>query len=351
MARTTSQFRHFFPAWSGYLHGIIENNCTELGNDYYDVSNESRLLPYELANCILDNMAEFRKTEMSITAVILGLLPTILQQVGPTVAEVSVLATRRPLLAFLLGIAMPSVSTSGSVNPAETLRSPVDVHIYSGALARAQWLWWSISAAEYLIALAAITNVFHQLYQLAYWSISISSIAVYNGGISQTYAPFLWVILLVPAHLIGFWGFKLRYRTSRRARDGKTWIQAIKSEFSPCVMGEPLLLKEVKKGLLFIVVRYFTDMASLAVFIFGTVALSSQIFISLGDVIPVIGRFLLSTLVCRLILLFELHGLREATSRLEKTDDVQLLGGGYTPVFGQDGTGSAVTRVPGHETT
>lgn len=50
---------------------------------------------------------------MGITAVILGLLPTILQQIGPTVAEVTVLASRRPMLALLPGVAMPSVATGG----------------------------------------------------------------------------------------------------------------------------------------------------------------------------------------------------------------------------------------------
>ena len=347
MARTSSQFRQFFPAWSGYLHDIIDKNCAEVRDDYRNPANENRMLSYEFADCILDKMSEFRKTEMGITAVILGLLPTILQQVGPTVAEVSVLASRRPLLAFLLGIAMPALSTGGPLdNPAEALRSPVDVHVYAGILAQADWLWLVISAAEYLVALAAVTNLFHQLYQLAYWSISVSSIAVYAGGISQAYAPFLWVILLVPAHLLGFLGFKLRYRPSKQTIDRKTWLQAIGSEFQPCATGKPLLLTEVKKSLLFLVVRYLTDMASLVVFIFGTVALSSQIFISLGDVVPVIGRFLASTLVCRLILSFELHGLREATSRSQKTDDV-LLGGGYRPVFGQDGKGTAVTQVSG----
>ncbi|KAK4233817.1 hypothetical protein C8A03DRAFT_19173 [Achaetomium macrosporum] len=344
MARTTSQFREFFPAWQGYLLQIIENEtengCRNESVEYHDPSNTDKMLTFQLINCILEKMDEFRKTEMSITSVILGLLPTILQQVGPTVAEVSVLATRRPLLALLLGIAMPSVRTDGSLD--EPLKRSADIAIRSGVLARALWPWLLISAAEYLIAVTAVANVFYQVHQLAYWSISVSAIAVDSGTLSQTYAPFLWVMLSVPAHLLGFWSLKLGYRPSEQVRNSKgvserkTWACVIGSEFIPCAKGRPLSLDERKRGLPFILVQYLTNLASFAMFIFGTVALSSQIFISLGDVVPVIGRFICGTIVCRLILLFELYGLRELTNEPLKKDGA-LLSDSQKLVSGQEG--------------
>ncbi|KAK2883364.1 hypothetical protein FQN49_000004 [Arthroderma sp. PD_2] len=341
-ARSTSQFRQFFPAWNGYLLDIIDKECKEQRDKYFDPSNGERMLSYNLADCLLGGMEEFRKTEMGITAVILGLLPTMLQTFGPTVAEVSVLASRRPLLALFLGIAMPSVSTGGPLaNPAESLRRAIDFRIRSLVLPQARWSWLLISAAQYLIAAAAAANVFHQVYQLAYLSISVSAIAVDSGSISETYTPFLWLMLLVPVHLLGFWRLKLRYRPSKEAGDEKlterkSWIQGFKSEFVPCALGNPLLLTKVDKGLLSIVVQFFMEIASAVVFIFSTVALSSQIFISLGDVVPIIVRFLIGTLVCRAILLFELHGLREVTSQPQKKDAKHS---GYESVCGLDGKG------------
>lgn len=349
MARTTSQFRHFFPAWDGLLLNIIEENCTSERDAYHDSSNQDAGLPFLLANCVLDGMEEFRKTEMGITAVILGLLPTILQQVGPTVAEVSVLATRRPLLTLMLSIAMPAVSTGGPLtDPADALRRPVDIHIRAGVLAKARWPWLLISGAEYLIALAAVTNLFHLLYQLAFLSVSVSSIAVYTGGLSQAYSPFLWVILALPAHLLGIWGLKLRYRLSEQvpekfSKRKSWWSQIIGSEFTPCADGEPLLLTQVKKGLLFVLVNFFTEMASVAMFVFGTVALSSQIFISLGDVVPLIARFMIGTLICRLILVFELYGLREVTSRSIQ-DGAVVVDGGYESVDGHERKSGPIER-------
>ncbi|KAK9423758.1 hypothetical protein SUNI508_03774 [Seiridium unicorne] len=47
---------------------------------------------------------------MAASAVILGLLPTILQSLGSTIAETSLLELRRPGLAFLLAAGSPAVA-------------------------------------------------------------------------------------------------------------------------------------------------------------------------------------------------------------------------------------------------
>ncbi|KPM37674.1 hypothetical protein AK830_g8909 [Neonectria ditissima] len=223
-ARQTSQFRTFFPAWNENLLYIIDNDCPEQRDAYRDPSNDPHAFgpAYQLAKCILNEMDEFRKIEMGVTTLLLGLLPTMLQQGSPTVAEVSVLATRRPILAFLLAVAMASARMGRSLaNPADTLCHSVDFRVRSGLLARAGWPWLLISIAEYLIAAGAVANVLYLVYQLAYWSVSVSSIAVYSGSIPQTYPPFLWIMLLAPVHFLGFWSFKLQYRPSGRNKDSK----------------------------------------------------------------------------------------------------------------------------------
>ena len=48
---------------------------------------------------------------------------------------------------------------------------------------------------------------------------------------------------------------------------------------------------------------------------YATILLSSQIFISLGDAIVVMARFISGVLVCRWIVVFELRGMREVTSQ------------------------------------
>ncbi|SPO04029.1 uncharacterized protein DNG_06712 [Cephalotrichum gorgonifer] len=342
-ARTTKQYRQFFPGWNVYLRNITDNACHDELLAYQDPEGEYLGPPALLLDCILSEMSEIRKTEMGITAVVLGLLPTMLQQIGPTVSEVGVLASRRPLLAFLLSFAMPSVSTGGAMaDPVEGLRRPVVFRMRSLPSARGGWLWVLVSALEYLIALTALGNTLHQISTLALWSISISAMAIQSGAISQTFGPFLWVTLVVPAHLLYFWSFKMQYKKrdgdGERTLERETWLQTIASEFVPCAAGEPMLLTQVHTGLLHFVVEFATDIASLVVFIFGTIVLSSQIFISMADVVPIVGRILASTLVCRLVVLFELHGIREANSDSETKDGV-LLSDGPQSGYEQDNKG------------
>lgn len=339
-ARTTRQYRQFFPAWNEYLLDLIDTECKQELVAYQDPNGPYLGPPAELMDCVLDGMPEIRKTEMGITAVVLGLLPTMIQQIGPTVSEVGVLASRRPLLAFLLGVAMPSTSTGGPMaDPAEGLRAPLRFRLRTGVFGRAPWLWALVSTIEYLIAAAAVVNTFHQIWQLALLSISVSAMAIHSGAISQTYGPFLWAVLVVPAHLLYFWSFKMQYK-ERRAhsevpREKRTWLQAMRSEFVPCAAGEPMLLSRLQTGLFCFTVEFMTEVASLVVMVFGTIALSSQIFISMGDVVPIIARFLVGTLVCRLVVLFELHGIREANSDSERKDDV-LLGDALQSSYEQE---------------
>lgn len=342
-ARTTRQYRQFFPAWNDYLLDLIDTECDKELVAYQDPNGPYQGPPAELMDCVLDGMSEIRKTEMGITAVVLGLLPTMLQQIGPTVSEVGVLASRRPLLAFLLGIAMPSTNTGGPMaDPAEGLRGPLRFRMRSGVFGRVPWLWALVSSLEYLIAAAAVANTFHQIWQLALLSISVSAMAIHSGSISQTYGPFLWAVLVVPAHLCYFWSFKMQYKERRTHNKGpherRTWLQVMGSEFVPCAAGDPMLLTRLPTGLLCFVVEFTTEVASLVVMVFGTVALSSQIFISMGDVVPIIARFLAGTLVCRLVVLFELHGIREANWDSERKDDV-LLSDGHQSGYTQDNKG------------
>lgn len=129
-----------------------------------------------------------------------------------------------------------------------------------------------ISATECFLAAAAVANVFHQVYQLDYWSISVSSIAIDGGVISQTYAPFLWLILLVQAHPLGFWSFKLHYRPTKEGKNSGTLVkrklrlQVLKSEFVSWAKGNPMLLDKVDRGLLSIAVQFATEMASIVIF-------------------------------------------------------------------------------------
>lgn len=189
----------------------------------------------------------------------------------------------------------------------------------------------ALSLLEYVLAAAAVANVFHQVYQLAYRSVSVSAIAIESGPISKSYPLFLGLMLLLPVHALGFWGVRLRYSATEQV----SWGRAAREEFLPCARGRALVL-EARSGQdigpFSAVVKYVADVSSVVVFVFGIVALSSQIIITLGDVVPVIARFMTGTLVCRAVRSFEMHGLWEVTS--SRREDGEGAGSEYEMIAG-----------------
>jgi hypothetical protein len=322
MAVSTSQFRYFFPAWKNMLLEIMSDpeKCANQTTKYFnfDISGA-----YELTDCILKSMNEFQKIEMSITAILLGLLPTMLQLIGPPICDVSLLATRRPLLAFFLAIGTPSLSFNGEskyLDPITGLSAKVKLTTRPGILSKYSILSQVfISFTEYILAGAAAANVVYQAYQLAYWSVSFATIAIDTGPyISKSYGPFLWIMLLGPVHLLSLSAFWLKYGETNTGEKQKSLGRRIRNfiggALQPCAYGRPLLLREKDDTYFHVIVAWLVNLGIVVVFIYATVALSSQAFISLGDIVPVIARFLAGTLICRAILMYELHGLREVTS-------------------------------------
>jgi hypothetical protein len=316
-ARSRYQFQHFFPIWGGQLIGIRDNNCSTQWHAYNDPNDDYHYLPYNLAGCLIENMTEFQKTEMSIVSVVFGLLPTALMLIGPTTSEISLLARRRPLLAILLSIAMPSIQlTEGNPysDPASYLREPVDISGRPWIFARPS-LWALMSAAEYMLAAGAAANMVYQSYLIATHAVTVSTIAIYSEPLPMVYGPFLWIILILIVHACGGFAAGLRYAPNPDCRQAGSGLRLrLANELTPCTYGDPVWLVPRRKTYLYLAAVYATQLGVVALFLYATVILSSQIFISLGDAVPVIGLYLTGAAICRLILSIELHGMKEVTS-------------------------------------
>lgn len=325
--QTASQFQKFFPAWSETLSFIRDNNCTTQRDAYNDSTKIDSGLAYNLANCILSYMPAFKGVEMSIVSILFGLLPSMMLMVGPTPGEVSLLAMRRPVLALLLTTPMPSVRFFDDwmhYDHISFLRRRVDFTFQPKILAKTPtWLRALLSVFEYTMAGVAVANMVFQAYQLAFWAVSVSTIAINSGSLPETYAPFLWILLIVLMHLLTFIAMSLRYRKDpEHPRVGhKPLLRWLNDEITPCLYNDPLLLVQADNSYLQIFVFYWAGMGVVVLFVYATVILSSTIFISLGDAIPVMARFFLGSLVCRWILLFELHGMKQVTSQYIKSQE------------------------------
>ena len=109
--------------------------------------------------CILDNIHETTKTDIASAGVLLGLLPALLGVLGSSTIETSCLATRRPVLAFLLCFASPAVNPirmydyTDVLEKIMTLNETVRLPGMSGNGSQ------SVALAKYVFALAAIANI------------------------------------------------------------------------------------------------------------------------------------------------------------------------------------------------
>ncbi|ETS82702.1 hypothetical protein PFICI_04578 [Pestalotiopsis fici W106-1] len=328
---TFSQFQYFFPEWSKELTYIRDNNCSDDYAAYIDPDkprihhDPSGYTPinfngYYLANCILDNMDEFQKAEMGVVAVVLGLLPTLLTMIGPTRDEVSLLALRRPVLAGLLSLSQPVLrQADAKSSPWENLDVPHVLRILP-FLSRPD-SWWEIMllAIEYVTAMGAVANLVYLGVQLAYKSITVSTIAF--NTLPSTYGTLLWLILMVAINLLSTLDLWLRCRMGREEPPSGTPHSWLSIQLAPRItVHNPKALMTVHDVettprfsatiyALQKLMSFLADMGVVALFIYATIIMSSQLFISMWDAVKLMAQILAGAMASKLVLRFELHGM------------------------------------------
>ena len=87
-------------------------------------------------------------------------------------------------------------------------------------------------------------------------------------------------------------------------------------ELTPAVYHRVTALRVRKDGPWFYVITWSLYIAVSVHILFGTLILASMLFISLSDAVGIVGRYVLSTVVCRLVLEFELVGMSQDRVRV-----------------------------------
>lgn len=316
-------FKHWYPQYRHVFESIMEEYCQA---EYHGYQTEVAPKDYlsgtvtPVIDCILKNLNETRKSNMAAAAVVLGLLPTTLGLVGSTTMEVGLVALRRPFLAFLLAAGAPAVSpirTFDYVDPKELLQKPPgSVKVFSMGPTKK----FAIALLQYVVAAAAVLNLATVSYQLCIRTVC-------SFAPETAYEPAVWAFLAVAVHIFGSWSVYLRVRMVTGGSGvgrGRLW-QRILREFTPSAAREEaeLEIKDETYGYIFL--AWFTSMGTVLHIVYGTLLFSSIIFISTGDAVLVVVRYLSSTLVCRAIVMFELSGLRQVLDR-QKGDSRNSLG-------------------------
>ncbi|KAJ4253787.1 hypothetical protein NW762_010181 [Fusarium torreyae] len=333
LGRTRSQFKHWFPTVEQFAKHRFEEACPEQYADYFNetLPDEGGAHKYSqaLMNCILEEYGELNMAGMAVTAILLALLPSGLVQFGPSMAEISILSARRPVLATLLGFGLMSPNPTefeyeDILDKASNGGAPlIPIQALDGRSFLAKV---AVSLVEYIIAMAAAGNLFYQVYRFTYQSISLAPLMVYLNGLPEAATLFGWASLNLPLYLLSFGVFALAFRQVRSKsgfnRGGNRLIELITDELTPCGQGRDLKIeRRPNRQFLFQLLGTAVRLVAGLHIILGTVLIGSIVLIPIADSLPLIYSFVFAALFTRAVLSFELNGLARTTT-IVSTDTV-----------------------------
>jgi len=230
-------------------------------------------------------------------------MPFALSVLGSSSEESALLyvISRRPVLTTLLLAGSPVVV---ALRPFE-FKDPVGIlrsregRFYSLKVGPS----WIILALEYLIALASVANVVHVTYQLG---VGVITMILPDSS----YLPGLWGAAGILVHVIGAMCLKSRLRLLTPKNES-----IFRSEFT-LSSAKSITIETVPENKLFLVLSWITSCSTTFHVIFGTLAFSSMQFISVKDAFGVIGRYTASVTLCRVVIMYELSGLRSSVDSI-----------------------------------
>ncbi|KAI0834865.1 hypothetical protein F5Y06DRAFT_149911 [Hypoxylon sp. FL0890] len=339
------QFETFFPNNNRMLTNFSTGICNLTLRDYRAAfrappgSIEARKM-LSICNrheaCIYGQLVPSVALNYQGASIFLGLAPYILSTLGPTVAELSLLSVHRPFLSFLISLGAP-VSTPTRVFDFDDPRDLLSGKGRNLAIGRiAGWLAILISAVQYVLAGLAATNVISTM-------IAVGQKTTLAWACTTQFAPLLWAVLASFVAVVAMAGTLMIKWTypSGDCRYGKTstyvgrhtnigyaprlialfWRnigQALRSEITICANRNDRAFghgreKHTKLPKLAVFLHIAAGCMSFVLFLFGTAVFSALQLVTFIDAFArIIARLIASSVICRLILIFELAGLRGA---------------------------------------
>ncbi|KNG90556.1 hypothetical protein ANOM_001540 [Aspergillus nomiae NRRL 13137] len=328
-AAAPDQFQHWYKQFRLQIEFVLNNNCSEQYHNYlnqtpgfdpeyqlwYDPTKGSALTA-PLVSCMLSNLPENVKANMANAGVILGLLPTMLSMLGSNTVDTAILArvAGRPFLSLCLALGSPAVLPDRpfeypnvkALLGADGVKKRIAIAKPGGRT------WILISALEYIVALGAVANVATVCYQLGIRCIC-------NYATEVTAQPLIWAFIIALIHIGGMIALSLRYRVIRhpvvelRNTRLNRFRRYLVREITPSLYATPVPdVDEIEESYLFLLFSWCVSTGAVVHILYGTMVLSSLLFISVQDALANAGRFLASVVCCRAVLAYELAGLRQA---------------------------------------
>lgn len=336
------QFRSWFPKYRVDFENALLGSCAgdiaAYNAAYYAATEEAKgqLLTacYSTERCIMDSLSSDRAAKFQSASVILGLLPSlVLAELGPSVAELSLLSVYRPLLSLLISIAAPAIFPT---RPFEYNDPTLALAGHHKLTIQPQKPWKArvLAVLETICVVGAVYNTIDI-------SVAISHRSILSWGCTTTFIVPLWNVLPAIIHITSAVSYYIAVQsnnsTSNRipvAITAKDQRIANKSETSPYTYYPKKLFHILAKGWKLesaicanhaerdvnasipiprfaMILNIIAGGMGFVYVVFGTVAFSSLCFISVADVLQwILPRYIGSAVLCRFILLIEIGGLK-----------------------------------------
>ncbi len=360
----TNQFRQWYPQYGEVFSTILHTKCTAQYDHYlvgivnssteinrFEGGDEASALTQPVIQCIFSHLSEFIKSQISSAQVLLGVAPTILALLGPSMDETAVffLVGRRPLMSLLLACGSPSVYFDRAFKYSEPTGLLADHPLRLRQDPIRGPFRVLVVLLEYLFAGVAVANV-----ALVDYELGVKTICVIMTD--WIWAPMFWGFLTILIH--GAAAVVTRLRMRRLGRDehptGRDiglrewarrhlrmpgllygWEVAEWRVFSSSSRGDigdnDVRIDVFPESKEFIVLAWVLSAGTICNILFGTLILSSTVFIGPRDALAVVARYMASVMVCRVVLMYELANLRNAKKRTDENGGTST--GGSSNVY------------------
>lgn len=305
------RFQHWFKQYAPYLTNA-SHYCTQEIQNYYNDDNSIRNLASGtsaaiVTDCILRDVPAAMQANLTSAQVLLGIVPAVCGLIGPSIADVAVLSTYRPLLAMLLAIGSPAIniikvfSRVKVAKPLKPSSSPLVISTMDWLARQNRYVQGGIEGLCYVGALAAIANnvrnsVFLDIMTLSGWS---------PGAL---FMPLAWSTLALLIHGVGMIAIRTRKHEAGDYWNAKGFLQ------SRAVFTLQGAKDTISSELLFFAESIFAVIHV----VFGVFVLSSLVFIGAYEALQTALIYFASAALCHFILLFQLSETKAELSRAKQ---------------------------------
>jgi hypothetical protein len=322
-----NQFQAWYSEYRRIFQKILREDCSEehafflagqsnperFDKDQWSGATHTSQVVFPLASCILNHCSEWMKANMAAAAVLLGLTPTILAAIAPSIEESSsiFIIARRPLLGLCLAAGIPSLYPFQTLEYKRAIKLLQVENLWlersRNAPPAKQYRQYMISGIEFTVVVGAIVNNATNSYQLGMQTVCVVAPQIW-------YLPIVWVFLGVFSHLFGAWALWTRIGCTTPNQKGSGWLGWLgwlKKQFSPHSERYPLVVKAWPDSWVSVGIHWWASIYIVAHILLGSLTFSSLLFITVRDALAVVGRYMISLLFCRIVLTYELGLLRQ----------------------------------------